>query len=65
MAEILGIQAFSSGALVDAWWEWTLVAIIGASGLIGIIAFVWASFTSIRKFLKVSSTALPATLGSS
>lgn len=53
MAEILGITAFNSGALLKEWWEWVLVAIIGVSGLIGVIAFLWASFRSIRRLLRV------------
>ncbi|KAF2268323.1 hypothetical protein CC78DRAFT_576332 [Lojkania enalia] len=61
MAKILGITAFSSGVLLKEWWEWTLVAIIGASGLIGVIAFLWGFFHTIRKLLRtdVDNTTLP------
>ncbi|KAF2115114.1 hypothetical protein BDV96DRAFT_600247 [Lophiotrema nucula] len=52
MVHILGISAFNSDALFTEWWEWTLVAIIGASGLIGVIAFIWTSYNSIRKLLR-------------
>lgn len=58
MAEILGITAFNSGALLKEWWEWVLVAIIGVSGLIGVIAFLSASYKSIQKLLRVR----PATI---
>ncbi|KAF2868581.1 hypothetical protein BDV95DRAFT_578761 [Massariosphaeria phaeospora] len=54
MANILGISAFNTEALLNQWWEWTLVAIIAASGLIGIIAFVWESYHSLRKLLRVN-----------
>jgi hypothetical protein len=53
MAEILGINAFDSGALLKQWWEWVLVAIIGVSGIIGVIAFLSASYKSIRRLLRV------------
>jgi hypothetical protein len=53
MANVLGITAFNSDAVLKEWWEWTLVAIIIASGAIGIIAFVWTSYSSIRKLLGV------------
>jgi hypothetical protein len=51
--DILGIQAFNTGILLQEWWEWTLVAIISASGLVGTTAFLWYSYQSIRKLLKV------------
>jgi hypothetical protein len=60
MANILGIQAFSSDVVLKQWWEWTLVAIIGASALIGVIAFVWTSYGSIRKLLRVRSPQHPS-----
>lgn len=53
MAKILGISAFNSDALLKQWWEWTLVAIISASGLIGVIAFFWTIYSSFRRFLRV------------
>jgi hypothetical protein len=56
--DILGIQAFTTGVSLQEWWEWTLVAIISASGLVGIIVFVWYSYHSIRKLLKVGSEPL-------
>ncbi|KAF2662496.1 glycosyltransferase family 4 protein [Lophiostoma macrostomum CBS 122681] len=61
MAHILGITAFSSDVVLKQWWEWTLVAIIGASALIGIIAFVWTSYSSIRKLLRrdIETPSLP------
>jgi hypothetical protein len=51
--DILGIQAFNTGILLQKWWEWTLVAIISVSGLVGIIAFVWYSYHTLRKLLRV------------
>jgi hypothetical protein len=56
--DVLGIQAFSTDALLQDWWEFTLVAIISASGLLGIIAFVYFSYQSIRNRLKVSGCRL-------
>jgi len=52
-AEILGIVAFRNGASLDQWWEWTLVAIIGASVLIGIVTLLWHAYRTIQTFLKV------------
>lgn len=54
MANNLSIQAFSNGTILKVWWEWTLVAIICASGLVGIIAFLWTSYNAIRALLIVS-----------
>ncbi|RMZ67489.1 Glycosyl transferase family 1 [Pyrenophora seminiperda CCB06] len=53
--EILGIVAFRNGASLHQWWEWTLVAIIGASVLIGIVSFLWHAYQTIRTFLKRKS----------
>jgi hypothetical protein len=53
MAIVLGIEAFSSEAILKHWWEWVLVAIVAASGLTGLIVFLWGSYASIRKLLKV------------
>ncbi|KAI8933556.1 hypothetical protein NX059_009290 [Plenodomus lindquistii] len=52
--DILGIQAFSSGVVLEEWWQWVLVAIIIASGLVGTAAFLWQAYRSIRKFIKSS-----------
>lgn len=52
--EILGIQAFHGGVALTKWWQWTLVAIIGASGVTGMLAFMWYSYVSIRILFKVS-----------
>ncbi|KAL1611983.1 hypothetical protein SLS60_000206 [Paraconiothyrium brasiliense] len=52
MPNILGITAFKYGVKVHQWWEWTLVAILAASGLFGIVALVWTSFSSLRKLLQ-------------
>jgi len=53
MAIVLGIQAFVSENILKDWWEWVLVAIIGASALIGVITFLFSSYRSIRKLLRV------------
>lgn len=50
--DILGIQAFSADSLLQAWWEWALVAIISSSGLVGILAFLWYSYHSIHRFIE-------------
>lgn len=52
MVNVLGITAFHTNSVLSEWWEWTLVAIICASGLIGIGAFVWTSYSAIRRLLK-------------
>lgn len=57
------LHAFSSGIRFKQWWEWTLVALIGASGLIGILAFVWTSYNAILKLLRVRSAAYPEFTG--
>jgi hypothetical protein len=51
--DILGIQAFKTDALLQEWWEWALVAIISASGFVGVLSFLWFSYRSLRRFLKV------------
>ena len=51
--DILGVQAFETGPLLQEWWEWTLVAIISASGLVGVVAFLWYSYRSLRTLLQV------------
>ena len=54
MANILGVSAFGTGITPKYWWEWTLVAIIGASGLVGLITFIWGLYKTIHKLYKVS-----------
>jgi hypothetical protein len=56
MPNILGITAFQSGVEVHEWWEWTLVAILAASALLGIIALGWTSYGSVKSLLQVGST---------
>lgn len=51
--EILGVQSFKTGVVLEKWWQWTLVAIICASGLVGVLSFLWFSYRSLRRFLKV------------
>lgn len=51
--DILGIQAFDTGSIFHEWWQWALVAIISASGLVGVVAFLWYSYRSVRTLLKV------------
>ncbi|KAL6708799.1 hypothetical protein ACN47E_002206 [Coniothyrium glycines] len=51
---ILGVQAFNPETLLHEWWEWVLLAIIGASGLIGSLSFLWFSYRTLRSFLKSS-----------
>ncbi|CAA9966934.1 Glycosyl transferase [Pyrenophora teres f. maculata] len=60
-AEILGIEAFRHGPSLHEWWEWTLVAIIGASGLIGIVTVLWHAYRTLSNFLKrrTDPTSLP------
>ena len=53
MANVLGITAFQTDAVLKEWWEWTLVAIITASGVIGVIAFIWTSYSAIKKLFGV------------
>ena len=53
--DILGIKAFSTPVILHEWWEWVLVAIISASGLVGIVSFLWFSYRSIRNLFKVST----------
>jgi hypothetical protein len=54
MANILGVSAFGNGITPKYWFEWTLVAIIGASGLVGLIAFIWGIYKAIHKLYKAS-----------
>jgi hypothetical protein len=51
--DILGIKAFGTGSTLQEWWQWALVAIFSASGLVGLVAFLWYSYRSIRALLKV------------
>jgi len=59
MANVLGVTAFKSGGVLQEWWQYTLVAIITVSGVIGVIAFVWTSYNSIRRLLTVSASPTP------
>jgi hypothetical protein len=56
MANLLGISAFGTGITPKDWWEWTLVAIISASGLVGLISFILGLYNAIHKLYKVSFT---------
>jgi hypothetical protein len=51
--DILGIKAFETGPVLQEWWQWALIAIISASGLVGVLSFLWYSYRSIRSLLKV------------
>lgn len=53
MVKVLGITAFGSGVSPHHWWEWVLVAVISASGVIGLITFLWGSYNAIRKLFRV------------
>ncbi|CBX97840.1 predicted protein [Plenodomus lingam JN3] len=50
--DILGIQAFKGHEVLQGWWDWVLVAIISASGLVGILTFLWYLYRSIRNAVK-------------
>lgn len=54
MANVLGVDAFESGHVLQDWWQYVLVAIISVSGVIGVIAFLWTSFRAVRRLLTVS-----------
>jgi hypothetical protein len=42
MAKTIEIRPFADGNVVNNWWQWALVGVIAASGLIGIItALFW------------------------
>ena len=56
MANVLGVTAFKSGAVLEEWWQYTLVAIISVSGVVGVIAFVWTSYNALRRLLTVSAS---------
>jgi hypothetical protein len=50
----LGIIAFPTGLpKFQHWWEWTLIAIVATSGIIGILSFLWYSYHSIRGLFRV------------
>lgn len=50
----LGIKAFPTGLpSFRNWWEWTLVAIIVISVVIGLFSSLWYSYRSIRGLLRV------------
>lgn len=59
--DVLGIEAFKDGTRIRDWWDWTLIAIIAASGFVGLVALVWSTYRSLRKVLKEDKdeTALP------
>jgi hypothetical protein len=52
MAQGLDIKAFTDG-VVKSWWQWVLVALIAASGSIGVIGALWGLVKTVRKFLRV------------
>ncbi|KAF2205298.1 hypothetical protein GQ43DRAFT_35562 [Delitschia confertaspora ATCC 74209] len=64
MPVALGIHAFASEHVLQNWWEWVLVAIISASGLVGVIAFLFGITKSINRLFRsdVSSTTLPRSI---
>jgi hypothetical protein len=59
MVNIIGINAFSSGVVLQEWWQYTLVAIVSVSGLIGIIALLWSLYNAIKKLVTVSACPVP------
>jgi len=51
----LGIKAFPNGLpSFQNWWDWTLVAILAVSVVLGLFACLWYLYRSIRGLLKVS-----------
>ncbi|KAF2127910.1 glycosyltransferase family 4 protein [Dothidotthia symphoricarpi CBS 119687] len=58
MSNILGIQAFGTNLRLWEWWEDALAAVLGASGLLGIIALVYFLWHSISKHLSISKDEL-------
>lgn len=63
MADILGIQAFSLGTVLENWWEYTLVAIICVSALIGTVALLWTFYGKFRTWIKVRVFQISITRG--
>jgi len=50
MAKTIEIRPFADGNVVNNWWQWALVGVIAASGLIGIITgLFWITRTSWMK----------------
>lgn len=49
MAEVLKIQAFPNGYVLENWWQYALVGIVAGSALIGVLAIVWAVTSALRK----------------
>jgi len=52
MVEGLDIKAFTGGVL-RGWWQYALVAIIAAAGLVGILVIVLECWKSARNYRKV------------
>ncbi|KAL5117245.1 hypothetical protein ACEQ8H_004804 [Pleosporales sp. CAS-2024a] len=51
----LGITAFPTGLpTFRHWWEWTLVAIVASSVLVGTIACFWCLYRSLRNRWKIN-----------
>ncbi|ORY15720.1 hypothetical protein BCR34DRAFT_598235 [Clohesyomyces aquaticus] len=53
-SQLMGITAFRYGAHLKYWWEIALVAIIIASGVIGILTFLWGFYQALRKLLNTN-----------
>ncbi|KAF2666839.1 hypothetical protein BT63DRAFT_481309 [Microthyrium microscopicum] len=52
MAYVLEIHPFQGGRKVQNWWQYALVAVIGASGLAGLISVGWFLITLFKSLLR-------------
>jgi hypothetical protein len=53
MVKTIEIRPFMDGTVAKSWWQWALIGVIAASGLLGLITASWVLFKSLGKRLKV------------
>jgi hypothetical protein len=53
MANTLGLKVFADGVAAKNWWQWSLVSVIAASGLIGVVAALWYLIGLVRSYSPV------------
>ncbi|KAF2401635.1 glycosyl transferase [Trichodelitschia bisporula] len=52
MAEVLDIKPFADGVVARDWWQWALISVIAASGVVGGVAVAWFLVKLVRSFLQ-------------
>jgi hypothetical protein len=53
MPKTIEIRPFADGNIVNHWWQWALIGVVAASGLVGLITTVVWLVKSIREKFRV------------